>query len=998
MHIGFNSGAKLQLPTPTVPAPATKRGASSAVAALLLLLTLIGSSCSFDNSARARRERQWARNGKQLLRVHYQIPADAGARRAAFDREILAEWQFYARNRTNNQFLLIDADGNMHTAAGVGTEAWTGAELVLAGEHRLLVFSDQTFRSLPPQNWDVFWVSSNETAPPTRDELTLLLELDDGFMRHQLEDSRCRISAGKWQLNQHGGGLPETANAAENAGVQRSVNPFSAVGSDNGLLSYGSADWFHYHAEAAFYFGIPWLDKVVDRDTVPLQSTMMIVQGELDAAQVGFGWSGPDNGFILGLRRDQHAPWQILDKWDQKRPPLTNWIRIGLDIDAGYRANAWLDDVRVASVELPFLVRGGVHLQSGGAAIVVDDLRVRSLAASAADADVAAGTDYYVQSRNFAAKQVRAGSDPEQFEQWARASDSFLYSQNQQQVLMTTRLPMIGDFHYQAIPAAPDGSLLAPGSYTLRFFASDDRGAAGEKADLELNAHYDGDQWRITGIDGEPPGAALPPVLSTLRLRRRAAAGEHRLELHTGQHWLPLTNTRSLARPVFVQIALNAADNVQPKPEHHQLRIGNLVQELFESAPTDWRWIEGAFRMDTRWACADQWNFMACGAPAIPYMASRKRFAGNQIHEYYMSLRPVFPYDAGDPDFSYDPGSDHGWRIFGAHDGWYNRRDLNFSFNTNGRDILSGYSVVFGGDDNRQSRLLRRGQVVAATNEPKFLFRTEHSHHVIHWDWWKFTVKQLDNRIRVYLNDQLLFDYTDPEPITAGHIGFWTVRNGFTVAKVMSMAEQLTLAEHLFYITPDDASPWQPLRTDHVQLQAVSLAGSAATRVTPTVTGGFHAVRWQPPQPIDLHQQPVLELPLDVEDGTAVNLHLYIDEKSYLVQISAPLETKALLTPEYERGECFRIPLLTEQTVRQGMLLAAAVPNQQQILRINLLQALQALQKRRGSDVVATEATAQLISLTLGNSSNANYMLAGSGQGHVGGSYIVGTPAFGSEP
>jgi hypothetical protein len=420
-------------------------------------------------------------------------------------------------------------------------------------------------------------------------------------------------------------------------------------------------------------------------------------------------------------------------------------------------------------------------------------------------------------------------------------------------------------------------------------------------------------------------------------------------------------------------------------PEYHRVRAANLVHDLFEKSPTDWSWIEGAFRMDCRWACQNQWNFMACGSTGVPMMVSKRTFQGDQIHEYYVSLRPVFPWDAGDPHFAYDPSTDANWTIFVANHGWYNRHDFNFSFCTDGRHPFSGYSILFGADDNTETRLLRGDTPVAATRLPTFLFPTAVNHGVIHWRWWKFTVRRFGADLHVLLNDTPLFQYTDPSPIAGGHAALWSVRNGFAVARMSSMADAIAWDPHVLYVENTSSSPvWRAMPHD-----SASLGYDAATGVTTaqhTIGTGSFALRWQPSVPVDLRRTPVMELPIAFDDSVAVNLHLAINGRSWVVRVNAPTDgMKAVLTPEFERGECFQLPVMSPDRVAQVLL--ADAPPVNGVIRLDLLRCLEP----RG----VTGTPVALETLTVGNTSNTGYLLAGHGGTNPAGAVIrLGTPTF----
>ena len=339
----------------------------------------------------------------------------------------------------------------------------------------------------------------------------------------------------------------------------------------------------------------------------------------------------------------------------------------------------------------------------------------------------------------------------------------------------------------------------------------------------------------------------------------------------------------------------------------------------------------------------------------------------------------------------YDDASDRAnkFPILVAAGAWYNRHDLNVSFCADGRNPLSGYAVVFGADENSATRLLRRGVTVAESRDLRHLFSRDPSFLAVHWTWWNFVVRKTGARLQVTLNGEPLFDYTDPEPIVGGHLGFWSVRNGFDISRISSMAATIAVAPHAAYVTATADSTeqgWKPLVRDTVRLTAGPRPGF--TTVTNAYGGGFFAVRHLPEHPIDLRQTPLLTLPLRLGPGTRVNLHLEIGGRPYVVRLGdTPLaDTKAFLVPGSEKGECFRLEVIPEPVVRARYCLAE-VPAGQEVLQVDLLGALRKL----ASDAVEPILTC----LTVGNSSNAAYLLAGGGGNEAGSSYSIGTPTFG---
>ena len=121
---------------------------------------------------------------------------------------------------------------------------------------------------------------------------------------------------------------------------------------------------------------------------------------------------------------------------------------------------------------------------------------------------------------------------------------------------------------------------------------------------------------------------------------------------------------------------------------------------------------------------------------------------------------------------------------------------------------------------------------------------------------------------------------------------------------------------------------------------------------------------------------------------------------------------KALLTPEFERAECFQLRTISEAEIRRSCCLAE-VPAGREIVRIDLLERLRSKAGLRSASVLTAQTVipggdwfgrvrsaegarpaSQLTSLTIGNSSNEGYLLAGNGRNSAGSHYLVGSPRF----
>ena len=938
--------------------------------------------------------------GRTLYPVDLLIPPGRAGKQLRVDHGVLSTRQLYlvGPGTEEQEFIHVDSAGRVHHSGTIVGKVGDQAEVLITPTGTTL-FVDDVPLPVDITGWRVHWVTDRDAPPPARAvSLIPRIEVRDDFMRKELElHPYSRVTSGAVRLAQRGGGMPTTEAEAADPAFERTVNPFAVYASNHGRLTYnvhGADRWGDVHAEARFYFGIPKTGTVVDRNTLPLETDMFVVQGAADGQQIAFGWSGQNRAFVLQTR-ERNGTWRVVQEREGKRPALTNWVKIGLDVRRGHLVEAFLDDVPVLRADLGIRIKGPFHVASGKGLVEFDDVRAWSLPEEHRPAPLLHAT-----SRQFAGKQRKNGADPEQFGQWAASTRAFSRVRwedadtGDQMAAIVTGMPLMGDLWYEAIASSRVSGLLREGVYEFGLFRSRADGGipdiVADKPVYALRVERQGGRWHVPkeGTDDREPDAA--PRLGQLRLAR-LEDHESRVCLHVDGRWEPISP--SILGPVHlaitrVQLAANGRRFLfSPSPNHHRVRCGSLVNEFFEDAPSEWSWIDGSFRMDCRWACEDQWNFMGCGSVGLPYMTSKRTFGGDQIHEYFICLRAVFPWDAGDDTFTFDSDADraNGHQLIRANSGWYNRRDLNFSFCTDGRNPLSGYSVVFAGDDNTETRLLRRGRPVACTRSPEFLFTRDPSHRAVHWDWWKFTVRKIGNRILVFLNDSLMFDYTDPEILDEGHIGFWSVRNGFALSRVTSVAERQGRRADVLYVSDDVASPWQPLLRDGVVLSQDT--GSSLFQVTNSRGGGFFAVRYTPEEPIDLRKTPVLELPITVNDDANANLHLFIGDESFIVRLGdAPLPgMKSLLTPEFEKGECFQIPTMSLDHMRRSRCLGS-VRAENGVVRIDLLKGMRQLGR--------VPARPLLTAMTLGNTSNAHYLLAGNGGNRAGSRYCVGSPSF----
>jgi hypothetical protein len=880
-----------------------------------------------------------------LIRVEYDL-GDVVSKHIRFDRQTLARHPLYLKNpASDDDFTVVGSDGTVSRSGLTVPLKWQGgAELVVTRKRQTLFLGTHPLRENFAE-WEVYWVSRDHLPPTLETADGTPFDMYDGFMRENLTGSKWKTSSGQWTLKKFGGGAPTTEAQAESIDFQRAVNAFALTGS-GGVLTYEDDIGSHSHAEACFFFGSIQNSRQ-ELDQLPA-SDMQVILGELDGLHVSFGWVAAEGAFRLRSRNGDGV-WTTLGGLDNWRPAVSNWAKIAIELENGYFVRGMLDGKTVVEMPLRTRLSGAMHLMVGAEPVLIDDVRVWTLPKPGERA-----APVFVKSRNFAGKDDKPKSDPEQFGQWARSEDIFTYgtATDEKGVMwrgMTTRRPLFGDFDYESVPFHADAGDLPVGDYTIEILPAPESSVGVPPAAMAFTASRSKDGW----TSAHP---AWPAGQQEFTLRLRRQAGE--LSLHAGGKWHVLGILEGACRVRVGRAYAEKITMVSPRPEHHMIRCANLVNEFFEEAPTDWAWVDGRFRMDIRWACQNQWNFMACDSTEVPYMTSRRLFEGDQEHEFYMSLRPLIDRAVG----------------------WYVRRDISFSFCTDGRNPMSGYAVVLGAENNTKSMLLRKGEVVAVT--PKFLVPGGVAIQNVHWKWWNFEVHKYGKKITVLLDDKVMFEYEDPEPIEGGHVGFWSVRNGFTMSRYIGKAERIGYDSDVLYVGNDTRSDdWQPLLRDSVTLTAEN--GERHTRVTPTVGAGRQAVRHIFDPPVDIATKSTLTLPLEIAESAKLNVYAQISGVPYVIPLTSPLsKMRGMPTPAFDLKESYHSNYLPESLLKRRRLTHFAHKNGR--LFVNL--------KRSLSDLGVALDRAMLESLTIGNSSNAGYLMAGAWGNTTASSYAVGTP------
>ena len=802
------------------------------------------------------------------------------------------------------------------------------------------------FETLDPSEWEFYWLNPAEEKPAV--QKLYRADLEDRFMRLSFaEDDRWTVHSGDWQLKQYGGGMPTNESEARNPNYRRASNAFSLLGAD-GEASYGRETWVDLQAEARFSFGRP--GSYAKRDTL----VEVTLGGEPTYADKDAIYKSnqiqeyPEGDFFVahGLSGGARAAFG----WCQDKsrfqlrvqyPGEAEW-RVVRQWDIRPYYGNWVRmgiGVSRGVVALPFL--DGEQLGAFPLGVFVrgpvtlisgkGKVEVDDIKAWSFPQPTDLGAPVFEQSANFAQKELLATKD-KQTGQWTRSELTF--EEDEARVRgkdMHLQRCQFPIFGDFTYRASPE---LPIGDYCLAIV--NDR----ERPFFQSFFTRTDEGW--TNAGGREPDFELEICRRKGRIARRV-----------GGEWELLTSRRVSSTAWLV---IGSKDDSALDPVHHRIFSRCLTHDLFEEAPSDWAWTEGNFRMDVRWQCQRGWNFMMGKSRDVAAMYTKTDYSGDQEIEFYIALRFVTP-----PPY-------------------YVLRDMGFAFCTDGKSLASGYTLVYGDADNTKTTLLRKGKPVG---EVDAVIKHKPGGN-IHNYWWHGKVCKRGRRITVDIDDQRLFDFTDASPIEGGHVAFWTFRNAISLAKVSINAESVEPRPELFRL-PDRRQPakrgWQALNPDQVSVKSLA---SGNWRVENRVGGNTFAVRCTfPGDGVDLRDEPWVLLPLKCDRQARVGIHLQISGESfYYPYTSSTEQLRYLLTPQFEELEpekIYRQKLFTADDVR-----AFQIPGRH-------TSSLVTLDLR---ELVRTKKLYRLQSITIGNSSNHQYLVLGAGGNGPGATYTVGKPKW----
>ena len=176
----------------------------------------------------------------------------------------------------------------------------------------------------------------------------------------------------------------------------------------------------------------------------------------------------------------------------------------------------------------------------------------------------------------------------------------------------------------------------------------------------------------------------------------------------------------------------------------------------FRTAITDWRVGSGTWQMTNRWQCDPRWTFFSGFGPRLACAWNKRKFPGDVCVDLAAGIKM---------------DRNRGGRYEYAS-------DINVTIGGDGSDLTSGYSFMFGGYNNSRTALFRQGTEVA-TSHMRIPVHTN-----IHRRWFHIKIARRGSRLGYWIDDKLILEYTDPDPLPGDQMALWTWNNGIMVAQV----------------------------------------------------------------------------------------------------------------------------------------------------------------------------------------------------------------------
>ena len=212
-----------------------------------------------------------------------------------------------------------------------------------------------------------------------------------------------------------------------------------------------------------------------------------------------------------------------------------------------------------------------------------------------------------------------------------------------------------------------------------------------------------------------------------------------------------------------------------------EVRRMNVIDDFFNEAPHRWLVNGGDWQIINRFQCTPSWSHMIGeSASGMAALWHKSIFEGDLTLEFYAGSRHGYSYAR--------PG------------------DLNCTIMASEAAPDSGYTVTCTEWDynlsENWSSFMRKGVTIDRSdkylvprprkgNVRKFLNPLVSKGRPIHGAWYYIKLRRIGSRLQYYFDNELVFEYDDPEPLTSGVLGIWTFMHSMTVAQVKMTFEKV---------------------------------------------------------------------------------------------------------------------------------------------------------------------------------------------------------------
>jgi len=222
------------------------------------------------------------------------------------------------------------------------------------------------------------------------------------------------------------------------------------------------------------------------------------------------------------------------------------------------------------------------------------------------------------------------------------------------------------------------------------------------------------------------------------------------------------------------------------KREDVELFSANGIVDMFKKAAVDWIPSNGLWDVSQRWQCDPRWSFFSGVSWNMVHAVSEDEQAKGKAKTMHKqqgaTLAVAWSKYLCDGDITVEfavavkMARERGSYVSYA-------QDLNVTICADGEDLNSGYTFVLGGWRGKKSAIVRGTEVVAQIDHQPF-------GEDIHRKWFLIRIEKRGGRLRYFVDEKLLLEYEDKEPLTGKHIAIWTRDNGIMVARFTLCAER----------------------------------------------------------------------------------------------------------------------------------------------------------------------------------------------------------------